>query len=871
MASLLFFWPAVTCPLLGALKPRVIVDIGAGQGEHTRTLLGWCKEHGAILHSIDTRRRFDWDTLAAEQPLWRPHQGRSEDVLPEIGNCDLVVIDGDHNWHTVTRELALLADQEKPPVILLHDVGWPYARRDLYYDPETLPAEARHAATRGGMLPGRPAPEPGGGFNADEMHALEEGTPRNGILTAVEDFLAERRGAWEWIRLDVYFGLGILVPRELLERNATVRQAIDALRPTPELSGLFSAAEKDRVLQAAAALTARAAYKDLEREARSLWGEAQAMRHEAQALWNDREAMRGSRSWRWTQPLRSLEGALRAKPRTPPAEQPPTQNAQTEAGPQHAPAMPLADTVAYGVIGTLSRLWVGSGRPFAKTLRRIRHRWLGTRWPAAGGAPPMAVMPAAETFWRDVTVPGGGRRTVRVAVIIPCHDYGRFLGAAIDSVLAQTCLPAEIIVVDDASTDETAAIAARYADRGVRYVWGSWRSVAMARNEGARATQSPFLVFLDADDRLPPEYLERCLAEMSDDRVAVAYGDMRRFGESQAYQRMPEFDRDELMRQNYISSHAMIRRIAYDLVGGYRETANAHQDWDIYRRILSYTSWTAKKAQTHVDYRVHGGSMLQTYSGSPEDTYVRRAALLRNPITIFTPFAGRMYALEPYLRGLRSLTFDPSLLRVRWFNTSPDPAFAKLLKEAAAALPVGAITHELAPLPASWRHTPDTLIEHRVDGGMGARYFYQMVLVYAYNHLLRACDTEYALVVEDDIVLAPDTVERLLSLMDLDVVATVATYRCRFEGDWSVWTRKNGIPEFHVKRKTGVSEIDGAGFGCSLFRMSALRRHPITFAGDGPGRWYDHVAFGHLREQGRVLCDWDLDIDHLQAPPVTPR
>ncbi len=854
MASLLFFWPAVTRPLLGALGPKVIVDIGAGQGEHTRALLGWCKEHGTILHSIDTLRRFDWDALAAQHAQWRPHQGRSEDVLPKIGDCDLAVIDGDHNWHTVSQELTLLGNRERPPLILLHDVGWPYARRDLYYDPDTIPAGARHAMLRGGMLPGSAAPVAGRGLNAGEMHALEEGTPRNGILTAVEDFLATRGDAWEWIRLDVYFGFGLLAPRRLLAENAALRELFAGLRPTPQLSGLLSVTEADRILHAVDALTTRNAYKDLERE--------------AQALWHDCEALRGSRSWRWTEPLRRLEGALRSTPKISRPSSAPA--AQPDTTMQCAPAIPLQDTIAYGIIGMLSRLWIGSGRPFAKTLRRIRHRWLGARWPATGGAPPMAVMPAAETFWRDVTVRGGGRKTVRVAVVIPCHNYGQFLAEAIDSVLDQTCRPAEIIVVNDASTDDTSAVAARYADRGVRYVHGNWQSVACTRNEGARATQSPFLVFLDADDRLPPEYLERCLSEMRDDRVALTYGDMRRFGESQAYQRMPEFNRDELLRQNYISSHAMIRRIAYDLVGGYRETENAHQDWDLYRRILSYTSWTAKKAHTYVEYRVRSGSMLQKYSGSSQDTYARRAALLRNPVTIFTPFAGRTYALEPYLRGLRSLTFDPSLLRVRWFNTSPDPKFAKLLKDAAATLSVGTITRELAPLPDSWRHTPDSLIEHRVDGGMGARYFYQMVLVYAYNHLLRACDTEYALVVEDDIVLAPDTVERLMALMDLDVVATVATYRCRFEGDWSVWTRKNGIPEFHVKRKAGVSEIDGAGFGCSLFRMSALRRNPITFAGDGPGRWYDHVAFGHLREQGRVLCDWDLDIDHLQAP-VTPR
>ncbi len=470
------------------------------------------------------------------------------------------------------------------------------------------------------------------------------------------------------------------------------------------------------------------------------------------------------------------------------------------------------------------------------------------------------------TFWKNIAVSGPhDEPRVRVAVVIPCHDYGAYLAEALDSIFAQSAVPVEIVVVDDASSDNTRIVAERYARRGVAYLRGEWKSVAAARNAGAHVTNAPFLVFLDADDRLPPEYVRTCLAEMQDPSVAIAYGDMQQFGGGSTRVRMPQFDRDSLLQSNYISSHALVRRIAYDLVGGFRELQNAHQDWDLWRRIVQYPPWRAAKADTFVYYRIHADSMLQRFGNSAEDTYAFRAALHAHPVTIFTTFAGRHTALDPYLDALRALKFDPALIHLHWFNTSLDPTFDAKLREAALTLPFGSITIERAPLPASWKHTPDSLIAERVSGGNDARYFYQMVLVFAYNALLRSCHTEYAFVWEDDIVPAPDTLERLFAAMREDVVATVAPYRDRFRDCWLIWDATRTVPRHRVRRGTGVEEVGGSGFGCSLFRMGALRLEPITFTGDAPGCWYDHVAFARLGRQGKILCDWDIDVQHLQA------
>ena len=74
---------------------------------------------------------------------------------------DAALIDGDHNWYTVYNELRMLARPPGQagaplPLLIMHDVGWPYGRRDLYYDPERIPEEFRQPYAQTGMRPGQP-------------------------------------------------------------------------------------------------------------------------------------------------------------------------------------------------------------------------------------------------------------------------------------------------------------------------------------------------------------------------------------------------------------------------------------------------------------------------------------------------------------------------------------------------------------------------------------------------------------------------------------------------------------------------------------------------------------------------------------------
>jgi hypothetical protein len=171
--------------------------------------------------------------------------------LPDIGAVEVALVDGDHNHYTVSRELALLAATAraagKPtPVILGHDVCWPYGRRDLYCDPETIPAEFRHPWRRAGMLPGQSDLAEAGGLNPDMCNATHEGGAGNGVLTAIEDFLGATDEDIELTVLPVIHGLAVLVPRTRAERHPGLDAIVGRWRTVERLTELAALAETAR-------------------------------------------------------------------------------------------------------------------------------------------------------------------------------------------------------------------------------------------------------------------------------------------------------------------------------------------------------------------------------------------------------------------------------------------------------------------------------------------------------------------------------------------------------------------------------------------------------------------------------------------------
>lgn len=199
-----------------------------------------------------------------------------------------------------------------------------------------------------------------------------------------------------------------------------------------------------------------------------------------------------------------------------------------------------------------------------------------------------------------------------VAVVIPCFNQAHYLAEAIESVLGQTRPPAELLVVDDGSVDNSHEVAGRYEP--VTRIQQQNRGVAAARNAGWKASDSELLVFLDADDRLLPGALEiGTLALSRRPNVAFVSGVSRDIGDDGrviAALRQPLVSQDHYLRLLedcfiWSGSSIVYRRSALEAVGGFDESLRAADDYELYLRLARrFPVFCHEEVVT--EYRRHG-------------------------------------------------------------------------------------------------------------------------------------------------------------------------------------------------------------------------------------------------------------------------
>jgi hypothetical protein len=210
----------IIVPALAIAGATEIAEIGAEFGGMSTILADFAAAEGGRLTSIDPAPKIEFLNWVGGQQGVRHIVKPSLETIEELAGVDAWLIDGDHNWYTVYNELkkieAVCRRDGKPLLVFLHDIGWPWARRDLYYAPEQIPAVFRQPYDyKGGCVPGSPMLVPNRGFRGlgQFAAAICEGGPRNGVLTAIEDFIEDVRGAGGklgFAEIPAVFGLGVL-------------------------------------------------------------------------------------------------------------------------------------------------------------------------------------------------------------------------------------------------------------------------------------------------------------------------------------------------------------------------------------------------------------------------------------------------------------------------------------------------------------------------------------------------------------------------------------------------------------------------------------------------------------------------------------
>lgn len=461
------------------------------------------------------------------------------------------------------------------------------------------------------------------------------------------------------------------------------------------------------------------------------------------------------------------------------------------------------------------------------------------------------------------TLPESPPSPQTIGVVVTCHNYGRYLRQCLDSVLAQSHPPCEIVLVDDASTDDTPAVAAEYAARGVRYLRTEFRDVALARNAGAELCGKPsFYCFIDADDILPFDYLQYLLDGMDSNTVGVTYNHLDRFGgQTGIAPYVFPFDAMRLYRANMIPASALIRQLPFEQAGKWQPSGAGLQDWDLWLRIHA-AGWGLKLCEkARLRYRVHSDSMLRTRSGSvnPIVGVVRKSQVT----AVVTLFSGRAWALDRYFANLAKIDWNLHLVAI---DNSNQPVFSGLLLSR-----LGESGRPFTYVRESAQIVATVLAADIADSAaMRTNHVYAMgshlakLYALATANLPAICGKVWS--VEDDVGIEPDVLERLCATLYLErAVAVVGAMRTRFGKPPLLLCKINGRrPVAPPETPTPVTET---GFYCLLAHRDAwgsIAWRPGE-SGDHQPPYYDWAATHDLLRVGPVVLDPSVRCEHWQA------
>lgn len=205
--------------------------------------------------------------------------------------------------------------------------------------------------------------------------------------------------------------------------------------------------------------------------------------------------------------------------------------------------------------------------------------------------------------------------TKDISIIIPCYNTEPgFISEAIDSVKKYSGnYSYDIIIVDDGSTNAaTISFLENINDAGIRIIRQQNKGLAGARNTGVANTQSEYLLFLDSDDRIKPEFIDKGINALKDNEgYGVAYSNADAFGDGSRtnFTALP-FDITSLILQNHVPSCVVMRRKAWDDAGGFDERLRKYEDWEFWIRVYK-AGWKFYFIQKPMfDYRIQHNSLL---------------------------------------------------------------------------------------------------------------------------------------------------------------------------------------------------------------------------------------------------------------------
>lgn len=223
----------------------------------------------------------------------------------------------------------------------------------------------------------------------------------------------------------------------------------------------------------------------------------------------------------------------------------------------------------------------------------------------------------------------------KISVVIPCYNHGRFLTEAVTSVVNQTYKNWECIIVNDGSNDNTSQIANDlikiYDKQNISLIEKTNSGVIDSRNIGVEKSQGNFILFLDADDKIHPNFLKETLTVLIENpEVGFVYVDVQYFGYKTEIVQYSDFNPQQFLYSNQATVTSLFRKKIYTIVGGFKkEMEFAWEDWEFWISVYE-SGWQGYHlAKPYLYYRQHQtGSRQNRLEFNPVFHVVQKARIV---------------------------------------------------------------------------------------------------------------------------------------------------------------------------------------------------------------------------------------------------
>lgn len=205
-----------------------------------------------------------------------------------------------------------------------------------------------------------------------------------------------------------------------------------------------------------------------------------------------------------------------------------------------------------------------------------------------------------------------------ISVIIPCYNTKpEYLQEAVNSVHAyKGNYSYEIVVINDGCTHEdTMLLLNKLKDQGIKVIEQQNQGPAAARNNGVRQCQSNYILCLDSDNKIKPEYIDEGINALNkNSKAAVVYSKPQFIGDaSEKIFKTEAFNLEKLLLENYIDMCAIIRRQAWEEIGGLDENLIQHEDWEFWINLYKAGWKFAYINKIMFEYRIRKESLIRQF------------------------------------------------------------------------------------------------------------------------------------------------------------------------------------------------------------------------------------------------------------------